>query len=62
MIKPLYYFTIDLIIEEYDLSCPEKIANKVFEEFGEVFSPLQIQKYIGEPKKKQNIKMKEIFG
>jgi hypothetical protein len=63
MKKPLYYFTIDLVIEEHGLTNYVEIVNKVYEEFGEVFTIKQLCKYLGKPKKNSNsITMKEIFG
>jgi hypothetical protein len=63
MKKPLYYFTIDLVVEEHGLINPVDIAEKVHEEFGEDISPQQIIKYLGKPKlKERGVTMKQIFG
>jgi len=62
MTKPLYYFTIDLVIEEHKLTCPYEIANQVLNDFGEEFTVSEIVNYLKNPiKKYKGVTMKEIF-
>jgi hypothetical protein len=63
MKKQLYYFTIDLVIEQHGLKHPVDIAEKVYEEFGERISPNQIVKYLGKLKEKEKgLTLKNVFG